>query len=63
MDPVWGLHCLTKRLLKHFSIRQKETTFVVIGALRVNMHIQPSMYSMCAYRSMPVYQVEYGILL
>ena len=29
-----GLHCLTKRLLKHFSRRQKQTTFVVIGALR-----------------------------
>ena len=29
-----GLHCLTKRLLKHFSSRQKQMTFVVIGALR-----------------------------
>ena len=31
-----GLHCLLKRLLKHFSRRQKQTTFVVIGVLRVN---------------------------
>ena len=30
-----SLHCLTKRLLKHFRIRQKQTTFVVIGTLRV----------------------------
>ena len=30
-----GAHCLAKRLLKHFSRRQKQTTFVVIGALRV----------------------------
>ena len=29
-----GLHCLTKRLLKHFNRRQKQTTFV-IGTLRV----------------------------
>ena len=32
-----GLHCLSKRLLKYFNRRQKQTTFVVIGALRVNM--------------------------
>ena len=31
-----GLHCLTKRLLKHLGGQQKQTTFVVIGALRVN---------------------------
>ena len=30
-----GLHCLTERVLKHFSRQQKGTTFVVIGALRV----------------------------
>ena len=30
-----GLHCLLERLLKHFSRRQKQTTFVVIGDLRV----------------------------
>ena len=29
-----GLHCLTKRLLKHLGRRQKRT-FVVIGTLRV----------------------------
>ena len=29
------LHCLLERLLKHFSRRQKQTTFVVIGVLRV----------------------------
>ena len=27
------LHLLLKRLLKHFSRRQKQTTFVVIGSL------------------------------
>ena len=26
-----GLHCLLERLLKDFSRRQKQTTFVVIG--------------------------------
>ena len=30
-----GLHCLLEKLLKHFSRRQKQTTFVVIGVLRV----------------------------
>ena len=29
------LHCLSKRLLKHVGRRQKQTTFVVFGALRV----------------------------
>ena len=28
------LHCLLKRLLKHFSRQQKQMTFVVIGAFR-----------------------------
>ena len=31
-----GLHCLLDRRLKHFSRRQKQTTFVVIGVLRIN---------------------------
>ena len=30
-----GLHCLPLRLFKHFSRREKQTTFVVTGALRV----------------------------
>ena len=30
-----GPHCLPERLLKHFSRREKQTTFVAIGALRV----------------------------
>ena len=30
-----GIHCLTKKLLKHFSRQQKQTSLVVIGALRV----------------------------
>ena len=30
-----GSHCLPQRLLKHFSRREKQTTFVVIGAFRV----------------------------
>ena len=36
MDPGLSLHCLLERLLKHFSRRQKQSNFVVIGALRVN---------------------------
>ena len=39
MDPDQsdlGLHCLTNMLLKHFSRRLKQMTFVVIGTLRVN---------------------------
>ena len=38
MDPeqtALGPHCLPYRLLKHFSRREKQTTFVVIGTLRV----------------------------
>ena len=31
-----GPHCLSQRLLKHFSRREKQTTFDAIGALRVN---------------------------
>ena len=30
-----SLHCLLERLLKYFSRRQKQSNFVVIGALRV----------------------------
>ena len=30
-----GPHCLPYRLLNHFSRREKQTTFVAIGALRV----------------------------
>ena len=30
-----GLNCLTKRLLKHFSRRQKQTIFVMIVASNV----------------------------
>ena len=30
-----GPHCLPWRLLKHFSRREKQTTFVAIGTLRV----------------------------
>ena len=29
-----GSHCLSKRLHKHFSRGEKQTTFVAIGALR-----------------------------
>ena len=38
-----GQHCLTKSLLKHFSRRQEQTTFVVIGALRFIVHIELAM--------------------
>ena len=31
-----GLNCLSKRLLKHFIRRQNQTTFIVIGTLKVN---------------------------
>ena len=31
-----GLHCLTKRFLKHFSSQQRQMTFVLIGTLWVN---------------------------
>ena len=31
-----GLQCLSKRLQKYFNRREKQTTFVVIGALRVS---------------------------
>ena len=34
-QSVMGPRYLPKRLLKHFSRREKRTTFVVIGALRV----------------------------
>ena len=30
------MHCLPKKLLKHFSKQQKQATFVVTDALRVN---------------------------
>ena len=33
-----GLHCLLERPLKHLRRRQKHTTFVVIGALRVKVY-------------------------
>ena len=32
-----GPHCLPLGLFKHFSKREKQTTFVAIGALRVKM--------------------------
>ena len=31
-----GPHCLQLRLLKHIDRREKQTTFVAIGALRIN---------------------------
>ena len=39
-QSVLGPHCLLKRLLKHFNRREKQTTFVVIGAFRVNQIFQ-----------------------
>ena len=49
MDPEQtesdlGLHCLQYRLLKHFSRREMQTTFVAIGALRVNQFLN-SLYA------------------
>ena len=41
------LHCLTKILLKHFSRRQKQTTFVVIGALKVQFANIPKCKEYC----------------
>ena len=40
MDPDQtdlDLHCLSKEASKHFSRRQKQTTFVVIDVLRINL--------------------------
>ena len=37
LGPQWTPHCLPKRLLKHFSRREKQTTYVGIGALRVKL--------------------------
>ena len=34
-----SLHCLSKRLLKLYRRQQKQTTFVVIGALTLNAQI------------------------
>ena len=47
MDPEQeqsdlGPCCLPLRLLKHFSRREKQTTFVAIGALRVNHVPEPA---------------------
>ena len=39
VDPdqtALGPNCMSKRLLKHFSRQEKQTTLVAIGALRVN---------------------------
>ena len=43
MDPdqtesELGLRCLTERLDKYLSRRQKQTTFVMIDALKVNLY-------------------------
>ena len=50
-----GQHCLLERLLKHFSRRQKQTTFVVIGVLRVSITLHASYFSglfvICRYFS------------
>ena len=32
-----GLHCLSKRLLKQLGRQQKQTIFILIGALMVNI--------------------------
>ena len=45
MDPEQtdlGPHCLSYRLLKHFSRLEKQTTFVGIGALRVKTSLPAS---------------------
>ena len=42
LQPNMDLHCLTKDLLKHFSIRQKQTTFVENGALTLKAPITTS---------------------
>ena len=39
-------HCLPYRLFKHFIRREKQTTFVAIGVLRVN-HVICLILSMC----------------
>ena len=51
MDPDQqsdlGLHCLFERLLKHFSRRQNQATFVVIGVLRVKLSLNNRLNSSC----------------
>ena len=40
-----GSHCLPKKVLKHFSRREKQTTVVAIGALRVNSMQEKDFFS------------------
>ena len=55
LGAVWsGSHCLTKRLLKHFSSRQKQMTFV-IGPLRVSNHLL-QMFLMKCFRLLTFFQ-------
>ena len=42
-----GLHCLTKRLLKLFSRLQKQTTFVVMGALNMGLDARKPVFGVC----------------
>ena len=45
-----GLHCSSKRLLKQFSRRQKQASFVVIGANRdCNIETYQSEMAVVAY--------------
>ena len=42
-----GLHCLSKRCLKQFSRRQKQSTFVMIGGLRVKQPLTSCVSNLC----------------
>ena len=46
-----GPHCLPLRLLKHFSRREKQTTFVAIGALRVKIEVNQTGYILVSNKS------------
>ena len=52
-----GPHCLPKRLLKHFSRREKQTTFVAFGALRVkyNGHRMNTVLMHCSLMKMSIF--------
>ena len=44
-----SLNCLIKRLLKHFSRQQRQTIFVVIGALRASIWINSVNERQCGF--------------
>ena len=43
------VHTVSHKLLKHFSRREKQTTFVVIGALRASTNNVPESIQLCYF--------------